>query len=199
MSVDCCISSKKLIILLFQLLNKDSFQKRGWLHVTTQRLWTGSRKRRTSANIPSNPNAERNAESHCIFVWHSCFTSLCTISHSIVDEATDKSNKEQVVICLWWVDSSLEAQEVYWTLPSSSKHRTLFSAGCDSWCIAKVKYFHYKALWSVLWWCINSGRDQEWSWNSDFAGWRQSCINPPLWACTQPGMLRYHQAEPTGA
>ena len=30
-----------------------------------------------------------------------------------IDETTDVSNKEQVVICFWWVDQSLEAHEEF--------------------------------------------------------------------------------------
>ena len=47
----------------------------------------------------------------------------------IVDETTDESNREQVVICLQWVDSSLEARGFYWNLPCSKQNPLLCLLG----------------------------------------------------------------------
>lgn len=41
------------------------------------------------------------------------YFTQCHFLALIVDETTDESNREQVVICLQWVDSSLEAHEEF--------------------------------------------------------------------------------------
>ena len=57
-----------------------------------------------------------------IMAWHvlrEVVTSIQSASFLtlMVDETTDVSNKEQVVICFRWVDSKLEAHEVFIAWP----------------------------------------------------------------------------------
>ena len=68
----------------------------------------------------------------------------------MMDETTDVSNTEQVVIVFRWVSDSLEVHEEFFGLyqVASIKAEVLASTAMD--CLAKIEHFCNKTSWTML-------------------------------------------------
>ena len=80
------------------------------------------------------------------------------LSANMADETVDVSNKEQLVICIRWVDDCFVIQEDFIEMLPLER-RNAYTKECPT----ENKFKHPACPWAVLWRCGAEGRRENWS------------------------------------